>query len=92
MNCQQVIYREHAVKRMFERGISTEAVEEILAIGEIIKEYLDDKPFPSFLLLGYMEERPIHIVASEDTGICYVITVYEPDALLWNDNFKTKRT
>ncbi|MFN7118871.1 MAG: DUF4258 domain-containing protein [Saprospiraceae bacterium] len=91
MNCQQVIYREHAIKRMFERNITAETVEEILANGEVIKDYPDDKPFASCLLLGYKDGQPIHIVASEDQGICYVITVYEPDSTIWNKDFKTKR-
>lgn len=91
MNCQQVIYREHAIKRMFERSITAEVVEVILASGEVIKEYLDDKPFPSLLLFGYNNGQPVHVVASEDDGICYVITVYEPDSMIWNGDFKTKR-
>lgn len=91
MDCQQIIYREHAVKRMFERGITAEAVEAIIAHGEIIKEYPDDKPFASFLLLDYKDGKPIHVVASKDNGVCYIITVYQPDPTIWEDDFKTKR-
>jgi hypothetical protein len=38
---------------MFERNISDEVVEKVIKNGKIIKEYLDDKPYPSFLILGY---------------------------------------
>ncbi len=76
---------------MFERSITAEEVEDILANGEVIRTYPDDKPFVSYLLLGYINNRPIHIVASKDDPICYVITVYEPDPTIWNEDFKTKR-
>jgi len=91
MKCPQVIYREHALKRMFERSITADAVEAIVADGEIIREYLEDKPFASYLFLGYIENRPIHVVASKGEEICYIITVYEPDLEIWNEDFKTKK-
>jgi hypothetical protein len=91
MDCPQIFFREHAVKRMFERGITSETVEDILSNGEIIREYPDDKPFPSFLLLGYEGERPIHVLAARDSETCYVITVYEPDPEIWQKGFKIKK-
>ncbi len=42
----EFIYRVHAIERMFQRDISEEAVELVVKNGEIIEEYLDDKPFP----------------------------------------------
>jgi hypothetical protein len=66
-------------------------VEDILSNGEIIREYPDDKPFPSFLLLGYEGERPIHVLAARDSETCYVITVYEPDPEIWQKDFKIKK-
>lgn len=91
MECPQIVYREHALKRMFERNITADTVEEIIADGEIIKEYSEDKPFASYLFLGYIENRPIHVVASKGENICYIITVYEPTPEIWNEDFKTKK-
>ncbi len=55
------IYREHAIQRMFERDISEEDVEDTVKNGDIIEEYLDDKPYPSFLALKFYE-KPLHVV------------------------------
>ena len=90
----KVTYRVHAVRRMFERGISETQVREVLEGGEEITAYPDDKPYPSRLLLGWRGERPLHVVAAynarDDEEI--VITVYEPEAALWEDGFKRRRS
>ena len=90
----KVTYRVHAVRRMFERGISEAQVREVLEGGEEITAYPDDKPYPSRLLLGRRGERPLHVVAAynaqDDEEI--VITVYEPEAALWEDGFKRRRS
>lgn len=42
-----IIFKDHAVLRMFERGISKNEIVEIIESGEIIEEYNDDYPYPS---------------------------------------------
>ncbi len=90
----KVTYRVHAVRRMFERGISEAQVRQVLEGGEEITAYPDDKPYPSRLLLGWQGERPLHVVAAynaqDDEEI--VITVYEPEIALWEDGFKRRRS
>jgi hypothetical protein len=89
----RIIYRLHAIERMFERQIDEEAVNKILTDGKIIEEYLDDKPYPSKLILGFVDNRPIHIVAAENIKEqqIIVITVYEPNRILWDDTFERRR-
>jgi len=43
----KVTYRVHAVRRMFERGISEAQVREVLEGGEEITAYPDDRPYPA---------------------------------------------
>lgn len=88
-----VVYRLHAVRRMFERSISENEVEKILQVGKVICEYHEDTPYPSFLILGWSGERPIHVVAAKDTdeGISIVITVYEPSLEEWKSGFVERR-
>ena len=90
----KVTYRVHAVRRMFERGISEAQVRQVLEGGEEITAYPDDKPYPSRLLLGWQGGRPLHVVAAYNTRDDeeIVITVYEPEAALWEDGFKRRRT
>lgn len=93
MQCREIWFSRHAIERMFERGIPPDWVREVIEGGEIIAEYADDRPHPSFLFLGFREERAIHVVAAEDaeSGRCHVITVYEPAPGLWGEDYKTRR-
>ena len=90
----RIIFRVHAIERMFERGISAEDVRQVLATGDVIGEYRDDTPHPSRLILGFRDDRPIRIVAADnaDTSETAIITVYEPDPAKWDSTFSRKLT
>ncbi|MBD2232598.1 DUF4258 domain-containing protein [Phormidium tenue] len=93
MDYQKLVFSGHAVKQMFQRSISRDDVKTVLASGEAIAEYPDDRPYPSYLMLGVVNQRPIHVVAARDdeTLTVYVITAYEPDLDLWQPDFKTRK-
>ena len=88
-----VVFRVHAVQRMFERGISVGHVHQVLANGEVIEEYPDDYPYPSRLMLGWIATRPLHVVAAikPDDHEVIIITVYEPDKALWEPDFRRRK-
>ncbi len=90
---ESIVYRVHALQRMFERGITEEDVRHVLETGEIIERYPDDRPYPSQLVLGWREDRPLHVVVAEqaEADTLIVITVYEPNPVLWEDDFKRRR-
>lgn len=75
------------------RGISPDAVYDIIENGEIIASYQDDNPYPSALMLGSKLGKPIHVVVAdnEQIGERYIVTVYHPDPAVWNQDFKTRR-
>jgi hypothetical protein len=79
---------------MFERAIGADEVLAVIAAGETISEYADDKPYPSRLLLGVVDGRPIHVVVAKDesAGLCVVVTLYQPTEDQWGLDFKTRRT
>ena len=79
--------------RMFQRGISIDDVRRLLETGEVIEEYPDDVPYPSRLVLGWLESRPIHVVAADNPlkAETIVITVYEPDSAHWEVRFRRRR-
>jgi hypothetical protein len=93
MTSRRIIFRIHAIERMFERRISEEQVQRVLQNGEMIEDYSDEMPHPSGLMLGKHGKRPLHVVtaenASEDESI--VITVYEPDPSQWKSNFRERK-
>ena len=90
---KKILFRVHALKRMFERGITTTDIKTVLENPLVIKEYIDDKPYPSYLILGRQEQRPIHIVVAinQSTQETIIITAYIPTIEEWNDGFITKR-
>ncbi len=93
MDCRLINWRRHALERMFERNISRKEVKETLAIGKIIEVYNEDKPFPSKLILAFIDKKPIHVVVAYDnkTQECYVITAYIPTEDSFYNNFVTRR-
>ncbi|WP_250631627.1 DUF4258 domain-containing protein [Rhodoflexus caldus] len=82
----------HSLQRMFERSISTDEIELVIAIGEVIEEYPTDKPYPSVLIPGFIGKRPIHVVVAQTPEkLCVVVTAYQPDKTVWEPDFKTKK-
>ncbi|MGD2147577.1 MAG: DUF4258 domain-containing protein [Anaerolineae bacterium] len=90
---EHLVFRVHAIQRMFERGIKVEDVREALATGRTIETYPTDKPYPSRLVLGWRGARPIHVVAADNRHQreTIVITVYEPNPDQWEPGFDTRR-
>ena len=86
-------FRLHAVQRMYERGIAIIDVKEVVKNGKVLEKYIDDKPFPSYLLLGFVKEKPLHVVAAIDnkTKKAIIITVYEPNPKLWQAGFEKRK-
>jgi hypothetical protein len=67
---------------------------EVLASGEIIEDYPDDRPYASCLVFGRaFSGRPLHIVCAPvlDETSLIVITTYEPDPDRWEADFKKRK-
>ncbi len=92
MAVNPLVFRIHALKRMFERGISDDNIRYVLFIGEVIESYPYDNPFPSRLILGWCGQRPVHVVVADNAAAreTIVITVYEPDPTIWEPGFKRR--
>lgn len=87
-----LIYRKHAIIRMFERGIRDQDIRSVLYSGEIISDYPNDAPYPSRLILGWIDGNPIHVLTAEtENDQTIIITAYRPDPKLWESDFKRKR-
>lgn len=93
MAVPRLVFRVHAIRRMLQRNISVTDVHEVLATGEVIEVYPDDTPYPSRLVLGWRGNRPIHVVAADntDTDETIIITAYEPGTDQWETGFRRRR-
>ena len=88
-----IIFRLHAVQRMFERRVSVEAVRRVLQSGEMIEDYSDEMPAPGGLISAKRGQRPIHVVLAKNKqeDELVVITVYEPDPSQWKPGFRNRK-
>ena len=93
MVCNETLFSDHAITQMFKRNISVDNVKYVIEWGEVIVSYFYDKPYPSYLMLGYINSRPIHVVVGKNDSLerCIVVTTYEPDENIWEAGFKLKR-
>jgi hypothetical protein len=91
MAAEPLIFRVHAIERMAQRGISVEDVRHVLDTGELIEDYPSDFPLPSALILGWIDGRPLHIVAATAPEGKIIVTVYEPAPDRWEENFHRRK-
>ena len=94
MNNPKVLFRVHAVQRMFERKVSVRNVAQALQSGHVVEDYSSEMPEPGCLLLGFQGKRPFHVVTSENqkTNEITIITVYIPDPDKWTKDFTRRRS
>ena len=92
MDIYQILYQLHAIERMSQRKISEEDVEHIILTGEVIAEYPDDTPYPSKLLLGWRNAKPLHVVVATDhvNRHKFVITAYISESNKWKEDFRRR--
>lgn len=92
INEQKIIWRDHILIRMQQRGIKIKDVIECITSGEIVECYLDDYPYPSCLILGYTNKRTgMHVVCAAGQNKIWMITAYYPDENEWYEDLKTRR-
>ena len=93
MNNPKILFRVHAIQRMFERNVSAKKVSQALQSGETIEDYSAEMPEPSRLILGFQGRRPFHVVTSEnpETNERTIITVYIPEPDKWNKDFRSRK-
>lgn len=94
MSAARLLFRVHAIQRMFERQVSVRSVSRALQSAIIIEDYSAEMPEPSRLILGFQGNRPFHMVISENptNDETTIITVYIPDPEKWNKGFKSRRS
>ena len=86
---------KHAEREREADRISIQELEMALVDCEIIEDYPEDPRGPSFLVLGFSEERPIHAVGAlrTDPDELLLITVYDPSKNpdRWAENYRKRK-
>lgn len=57
---KKIIWKEHATQRLLQRKILRDEVIQCVLNGEIIENYISDKPFASCLVFGYRGSHAPH--------------------------------
>ena len=89
----RVIVSRHAREEAENDNLKLEQIFSSVLRGEIIKNYPEDRPYPSCLIYGETQQQePIHSVwaYNQDNGWAVLITVYRPDPQQWI-NWRTRR-
>lgn len=96
MACNRIKFSAHGLIKLTVRKIDANDIISVITTGETIFEYPADKPYPSRLVLGWVNKnnikRALHVVVAEDSdsNTCIAITAYWPDENLWKGDYKTK--
>ena len=76
-------FSDHVIKRMIQRNIVRQEIEEILLAGEMIEEYPEDKYSPSCLIYGRTKKgKGLHVQTTFPPDVV-IVTAYEPDPVEW---------
>ena len=70
---KKIIWKEHATQRLLQRKILRDEVIQCVLNGEIIENYISDKPFASCLVFGYRGSHAPH-------GACELKSLRQSDA------------
>jgi hypothetical protein len=92
---RKFFFTEHALDEIDNDGLAIEDIMAVAENGETIETYDNDKPYPSFLNLGWADgniKYPIHVVAAVDNEKkIHVITAYKPSPFRWDETFKIRK-
>ena len=91
---ESIEYSLHGAERRVGHDYTRADVRAALRDGEIIERYEDTGRGPSYLLLHWIDNRPLHVVtvdkAKEEKAV--VVTLYDPQtrADKWTDDYRRR--
>lgn len=93
MPYDRIVFSEHVQERLFRRRLTARMVREALQEGETIETYPDTGRGESYLVLGWSNEWPIHVVAADKDAaeLTVVVTAYRPLPELWSDDYRRRK-
>ena len=91
---EKIYWSFHAINKLRIERLRKAHVEAALKDAVLIEDYQDHgRSLPDCLLLGFIEDNPVHIVAAIDIEIdrIFIITVYRPDIMRWENDWKRRK-
>lgn len=90
---KRILFLPHAIRQMSkpDRMISTTDIRTVIEQGEVIENYPEDARGHSCLLLGFVDNRPLHVVCAPKDDYIAIITAYLPSDQEWEDNYRKRK-
>jgi len=90
---KRILFLPHAIRQMSkpERMISTADIRAVIERGEVIEDYPEDTRGHSCLMLGFTDNRFLHVVCAPKDDYLAVITAYLPSDKEWEDNYSKRK-
>lgn len=90
---KKILFLPHAVRQMAkpDRMITTADIRTVIEAGEVIEDYPDDVRGPSCLMLGFADERPVHVVCAPKDDYLAIITAYLPSDQEWESGYRKRK-
>jgi hypothetical protein len=87
------LFLPHAIRQMSKpnRMISTTDNCTVIEQGEVIGNYPEDARGHSCLLLGFTDNRFLHVVFAPKDDFLAIITAHLPSAQEWEDNYGKRK-
>lgn len=87
-----IVLSKHANIQCLLRVIDSEDIWKVLQFGEIIENYPNDYPYPSCLMLAFLQmNKPMHVCCAVIERKINIITAYYPDNARWEEDMKTRK-
>lgn len=93
MQYKSLLFKNHAVLRMLERGISKVQIIDTIEQGIEIEDYPTDFPYPSKLIYNNVLEAPLHIVLAlnQSESQIIIVTLYIPNEQHFEKDWTTRK-
>ena len=78
VRANEFLFSDHAVEEAAEETIDIIEIKNAILNGEILEQYADTGRGESCLILGFVNQRPIHAVCGWRREKVVIITVYIP--------------
>lgn len=90
---KKILWTYHVNMRLEKRSVTREMIMASIAEMRIIEEYVEDKYFPSYLLLAHYGDICYHVLIAVDLAgdNVRVVTAYLPNSDKWGPGYKTRR-
>jgi hypothetical protein len=82
---QEFVFSMHAEEARMDDNLTAQEVITAILNDEILEQYPDTGRGESCLVLGFVNNRPIHVVCGWRTNLVAIITVYIPSPPNFSD-------